>query len=93
MNTFVEDENVAQARRLCFLIKWSNLNVQAQRFNFEEGIYTDFSRQMFLANVPTWERQASAWLFFRADQTVGVPGISTRQGRIFPAGRRHNINS
>jgi hypothetical protein len=42
---------------------------------------------MFPAKIPTWERQASAWLFLRADQTVGVPGISTRQWRIFPQGK------
>jgi hypothetical protein len=43
---------------------------------------------MFLEKIPTWERQASAWLFLRADQTVGVPGISTRRkGAFFPQGK------
>jgi hypothetical protein len=43
---------------------------------------------MFLANVFAWERQASAWLLLRADQTVGGPGISSRLQRIFPRGKK-----
>ena len=47
----------------------------------------EFFRQMFLANVFAWERQASAWLLLRADQTVSDPGTQ-RPGRgIFPAGK------
>jgi hypothetical protein len=38
---------------------------------------------MFLSNVPAWERQASAWLLLRADQTVSDPSIPARQWAHF----------